>query len=527
MLEIKDLCFSYGERKVLRGVSLSAQPGELVFVLGANGAGKTTLFRCILGLLHGYTGDIQIDGVSASSLTARELAQRVAYIPQSYHPVFPYTVLDMVLMGTNHRLSTFSSPGKKEHKIAMDALQMLGIESYADRNFQRLSGGEQQLVLVARALAQQAKILLMDEPTSALDFGNQVRVLERVAALAWQGYTILLSCHNPQHAMLYAQRVVAILDGKVAADGPPRSAVTAELMQRLYNVPARFVETDDGVLIAPVRKSMFRWTPDIIRFREDAARINGAYDALADQLRAILPTGGRLCDAGCGIGCLSLALSGDFAQVTAADLSAQALDALRRRNSFSNVVLRQCDVLNDCPDQPYDAMVFCFFGSADEILQTAKAQCSGTVAVIKKVGDQHRFTPSGKPRDQKNTFGTLCRAMDERGVPCKTKTVELDMGQPFRSLSDAVLFFRTYSHDDESGLTEEQVERLLEKRDDEEFPWYLPSTEEVGILWFRVADLQSDTPQIKGENDMQTEKFSPAIPANGKEKPRKKGVEQK
>lgn len=232
MLEVEHLCFSYGKREVLRGVDLRAEPGELVFVLGANGAGKTTLFRCILGLLPGYQGCVRVDGCDVSSLAPRALAKKIAYIPQTSHMIFPYTALELVLMGTNHRLGLFSAPGRRERAIAMEALEELGIADYAHRSFAELSGGEQQLVLAARALAQQARLLLMDEPTSALDFGNQVRVLERVSALTLRGYTVLLSCHNPQHAMLYAQRVVALHDGLVAADGPPDQALAARLCEK-------------------------------------------------------------------------------------------------------------------------------------------------------------------------------------------------------------------------------------------------------------------------------------------------------
>ena len=166
MLEVEHLRFSFGAREVLRGVELRVEPGELVFVLGANGAGKTTLFRCILGLLPGYQGRIRVDGGDVSSLTPRALAQKVAYIPQTSHMVFPYTALELVLMGTNHRLGLFSAPGRRERAIALEALAELGIADYAHRSFAELSGGEQQLVLAARALAQQARLLLMDEPTS-------------------------------------------------------------------------------------------------------------------------------------------------------------------------------------------------------------------------------------------------------------------------------------------------------------------------------------------------------------------------
>ena len=150
MLEVEHLRFSFGAREVLRGVELRVEPGELVFVLGANGAGKTTLFRCILGLLPGYQGRIRVDGGDVSSLTPRALAQKVAYIPQTSHMVFPYTALELVLMGTNHRLGLFSAPGRRERAIALEALAELGIADYAHRSFAELSGGEQQLVLAAR-----------------------------------------------------------------------------------------------------------------------------------------------------------------------------------------------------------------------------------------------------------------------------------------------------------------------------------------------------------------------------------------
>ncbi|KGF56286.1 ABC transporter ATP-binding protein [Flavonifractor plautii] len=214
--------------------------------------------------------------------------------------VFPYTALELVLMGTNHRLGLFSAPGRRERAIALEALAELGIADYAHRSFAELSGGEQQLVLAARALAQQARLLLMDEPTSSLDFGNQVRVLERVSALTLRGYTVLLSCHNPQHAMLYAQRVVALHDGRVAADGPPDQALDEALMRKLYGVPARFVRTGDGVLIAPVRKSIVLWTPDMVRFMADAIRVNGSCAAMAAALSQVLPRGRGCATRGAG-----------------------------------------------------------------------------------------------------------------------------------------------------------------------------------------------------------------------------------
>lgn len=255
MMQVKNLCFSYGSRAVLRGIDFSLDEGELTFVLGANGAGKSTLFRCMLGLLHGYRGEILLDEADINRLSAKELAKKIAYIPQSHHPAFPYSALDMVLMGTNHRLSTFASPGKKETELSMQAMEQLGIAEFARRSFQELSGGEQQLVILARALAQQARILLMDEPTSALDFGNQLRVFEKISLLSEQGYTILLSSHNPQHALRYAGRVLALHEGRVAADGAPETVLTAALLRQLYGVDTELIQTQGGVLITPLHQT--------------------------------------------------------------------------------------------------------------------------------------------------------------------------------------------------------------------------------------------------------------------------------
>ena len=219
MLEVEHLRFSFGAREVLRGVDLRAEPGELVFVLGANGAGKTTLFRCILGLLPGYQGCVRVDGCDVSSLAPRALAKKIAYIPQTSHMIFPYTALELVLMGTNRRLGLFSAPGRRERAIAMEALEELGIADYAHRSFAELSGGEQQLVLAARALAQQARLLLMDEPTSALDPGSTMKVEELMSELK-KNYTVVIVTHNMQQAARISDRTAFFLLGELVEAGP-------------------------------------------------------------------------------------------------------------------------------------------------------------------------------------------------------------------------------------------------------------------------------------------------------------------
>ena len=250
-LTIENLSFSYGRRQVLRELSFSADKGQLIAVLGPNGVGKTTLFRCILGMLRKYSGRILVDGSDVRSLSPRELAHRLAYIPQSHGHSFEYTVRDMVLMGTSHELGTFAAPREEELAKADAAMARLGIDAMAHKIFAHLSGGEQQLVLIARALAQGSRTLLMDEPTASLDYGNQNLVMTQARALADEGYCILISTHTPQQALWYADRALALLDGRVAAFGKPAEVMDEKLIEALYGLAVRFVQTEAGPLIAP------------------------------------------------------------------------------------------------------------------------------------------------------------------------------------------------------------------------------------------------------------------------------------
>ena len=235
ILTVENLSYAYQKTPVLMDLSFQTHPG-LTAVLGPNGAGKSTLFQCMLGLKHGYTGSIRYGSQEVSTLSARQLAQVVAYISQSHHPAFDYSVYDVVLMGTTGRLSPYAAPGKRERAAAQRALELVGITHLAQRDFLKLSGGEQQLVLASRALAQETEVLIMDEPTANLDYGNQIRVLECVKQLAANGYTVLLSTHNPQNALSYADKVLALQEGRVLAYGAPQEVLTAELIKRLYGI---------------------------------------------------------------------------------------------------------------------------------------------------------------------------------------------------------------------------------------------------------------------------------------------------
>lgn len=243
-LEIHDLHFSYKALDVLKGISFGVSEGTLLCVLGKNGAGKSTLFRCVLGLLKGYRGDIMIDGASANALSARDLAKRISYIPQNHSTVFSFPVIDMVMMGTTAHLGRLENPGKKQRAIAESALEMMNIGHLKKRSFSQISGGEQQLVLIARAIAQQTKILIMDEPCSNLDYGNQIKVMKSVKDLARQGYLVIQSTHNPEHVFLFADEVLVMLEGKNAATGPPEKILTEEQMQKIYGIRVNLHEIE-------------------------------------------------------------------------------------------------------------------------------------------------------------------------------------------------------------------------------------------------------------------------------------------
>lgn len=253
MIKIQNLSFSYGTNEILCGVDMTVPKGGVTMLLGRNGAGKTTLFRCILGLSEAYGGSIIIAGKNAQTLSPKQTARHIAYIPQVHYPAFNYSVLDMVLMGTGRQVYAFSTPKAAQYKAAERALDRVGISDLAPRDYCGISGGEQQLTLIARALAQETPILLMDEPTASLDYGNQIMVMEQVRLLADKGFTILMSCHNPQHALSYATKVVALQDGRVLASGSPDTVLTSELIFRLYGVKAELKCVENDKVLLPMK----------------------------------------------------------------------------------------------------------------------------------------------------------------------------------------------------------------------------------------------------------------------------------
>lgn len=235
-LKVQNMQFAYGRHTVLNDVSFDVPDGMLVNILGHNGVGKSTLFRCILGLNAKWNGSVFINGKDVRQLSIREMAREVAYIPQTHTATYNYEVLDVVLMSTSSSFGMLQKPRKKQIDLAYSCLERVGIAHLAEREYTQISGGEQQLVLIARALAQQAKTLIMDEPTSALDYGNQVRVLSAVRTLADEGYTIVQSTHYPDQAFLYSDKTLVLDEGCVLCYGDPKDIITSSLIETIYGV---------------------------------------------------------------------------------------------------------------------------------------------------------------------------------------------------------------------------------------------------------------------------------------------------
>jgi iron complex transport system ATP-binding protein len=236
-LEARGLGFGYPGKPVGRDVDLAVGAGEVVCLLGPNGSGKTTLFKTLLGLLPAQGGEVLIDDRSLAAMPRAEVARRVAYVPQAHAAHFPYTVLDMVLMGRTAHLGPFARPGPRDHAAAVGALETLGIADLAAADYTRISGGQRQLALIARALAQAVPLIVMDEPTASLDFGNQALVLREVRALAAEGYGIVLSTHDPDHAFACATDVALLHEGGLAAHGAPDAVLTPARLEAVYGVP--------------------------------------------------------------------------------------------------------------------------------------------------------------------------------------------------------------------------------------------------------------------------------------------------
>ena len=246
MLKARSLAFGFPGRTVGRDVAFGLAAGEVMCVLGPNGGGKTTLFRTLLGLLPRQAGSIELNGEALESLSRTRIARLAGYVPQGHAAYFAYTVLEFVLMGRTSHLGVYAVPGRQDREVAERVLESLNISHLAARPVTEISGGERQLALVGRALAQEPSLLVLDEPTSGLDYGNQVRVLERISRLAESGIAVLFSSHDPDHAFLCAQQVLLLAEGRALALGPPADVINAQTLERLYGVSVRVLAVEGG-----------------------------------------------------------------------------------------------------------------------------------------------------------------------------------------------------------------------------------------------------------------------------------------
>lgn len=231
---------------VLTGVEVEVERGEVLFLLGANGSGKTTLLECLCGVRVPQRGKVSLDGKILSSLSARERAKNIAYVPQFPETTFAYTVEEMILMGRAPHIGPFGQPGPRDRQKVQEVLALVGLEPLRARPVNALSGGERRLVLIARGLAQEAPYLLLDEPDAHLDPANQHRVLSVVCGLAKNGLGVVATTHNPNSPLLYAQRVLLLRSGRTLATGDPRYVLSAEILTEAYGIAFQVIGDSSG-----------------------------------------------------------------------------------------------------------------------------------------------------------------------------------------------------------------------------------------------------------------------------------------
>lgn len=251
-IRVENLTFGYSKDKhVFKNLSFSVESGELTSLIGANGIGKSTLFKCMLGILKVESGSVEVDGEVLDLSMHNEVAKRIAYIPQGITETFGYSAREMALFGRASEIGIFSTPKEEDIRAVNEAFEMLNITHLMERNFLSLSGGEKQLVLIARSLASKAKCILMDEPTSALDFGNSILLFDILKELSEKGYTIIFSNHNPQNALWYSSSVIALCGNSKLVKGPSSEVINDKLIKEMYGVDIEMLSTPETKIIFP------------------------------------------------------------------------------------------------------------------------------------------------------------------------------------------------------------------------------------------------------------------------------------
>ncbi|MEM4566081.1 MAG: ABC transporter ATP-binding protein [Archaeoglobaceae archaeon] len=247
MLKVESLTYSYGKRDVLKDIAFSLERGEMLFIMGPNGSGKTTLLKCLNGILK-PKGSVYVEKINLNKLNPLEIAKKMGYVPQRGEISF-LTVFDAILLGRKPHIKWEVS--EKDIKIVEETIKMLKIEHLALRKLNELSGGELQLVLIARALAQQPRYLLLDEPTNNLDIKNQIEVMRLVkTAVKDKGISAIVTVHDINLALNYAEKILVLKEGKIFAFGG-REVVNEELLCAVYGIKAEIVKYDGRVFVIP------------------------------------------------------------------------------------------------------------------------------------------------------------------------------------------------------------------------------------------------------------------------------------
>ena len=249
-VKVKELTFGYDEKLVLDHLSFEVSKGEILAILGPNGSGKTTLLKC-LNMLLKPKGSFFIDSFDISKFNEKEIAKFVGYVPQIHSPVFPYKVIDVVVSGRTPYLG-FSTPTKKDYDYAYNVLNKLGLTHLADKPYTQLSGGQLRLVLIARALVQQPKVLLLDEPTSHLDLKNKVLVLKILREVTSENITVIMSEHDPSLASIFSDKILLMCNGKIVSYGKAKDVLNKENLAKVYGVKVEIFERNGNRYVFPV-----------------------------------------------------------------------------------------------------------------------------------------------------------------------------------------------------------------------------------------------------------------------------------
>jgi iron complex transport system ATP-binding protein len=236
MFEVENITVCYGKKQILHDVNIQISKGRVVCLLGPNGSGKTTLFKALMGMLPLTAGTIKLDGKAINTYNSKDFAKKVGYVPQLHIPTFPFTVIDIVCTGRIAHNTIFSGCTVEDSEIADTMLDRLGIYKLRDKVYTEISGGERQMVLIARAMAQQPEFIIMDEPTAHLDYGNQIRTIERISRMTNEKMGVIFTTHNPEHPLHCADDVIALNNGTIEGIGYPQNIISSGMIRRLYDV---------------------------------------------------------------------------------------------------------------------------------------------------------------------------------------------------------------------------------------------------------------------------------------------------